>query len=98
MPSITIDFDAPTPVPGSQVLLYGFSQHDQVVFKSRHAFRIPVHRSGVSRRVGEFLQPEMGAYPATPGGPITDSGGNLLGILMDVEVLGQQSEIPAYAI
>ncbi len=72
------------PVPGSDIYLFGFPlghlsvQEGETVIAS-------TFRGILSRNVGGQMQVDAGVHPGNSGGPITDSSGRVVGVVVSVQ-------------
>lgn len=84
--------DVALPPPGSDIFLLGFPlgflavQDGETVISS-------VFRGILSRKVGDQIQVDAGVHPGNSGGPITDSTGQVVGIVVSVQALPDQTAV-----
>jgi len=82
----------PLPDPGSDIFLLGFPlgflavQDGETVISS-------IFRGILSRKVGDQIQVDAGVHPGNSGGPITDTAGRVVGIVVSVQALPDQTAV-----
>lgn len=81
-----------SPEPGSDVYLFGFPLGNFALQEGERVIA-STFRGILSRRVGENLQVDAGVHPGNSGGPITDRAGRVLGIVVSVQALPDQSAV-----
>ena len=80
------------PQPGSDIFLLGFPlgflavQEGETVISS-------IFRGILSRKVGDQIQVDAGVHPGNSGGPITDTVGRVVGIVVSVQALPDQTAV-----
>lgn len=80
------------PEPGSDIFLVGFPlgflavQDGETVISS-------IFRGILSRKVGDQIQVDAGVHPGNSGGPITDTAGRVVGIVVSVQALPDQTAV-----
>lgn len=100
MPHLTgFKVDVPTPPTMSDVYLHGFplgkralQEGDTVIASS--------FRGILSRQVSNWLQVDAAVHPGNSGGPLTDSNGNVIGVVCRVQRISDETIAPdmGYAI
>lgn len=84
--------EVPLPEPGSDIFLVGFPlgflavQDGETVISS-------IFRGILSRKVGDQIQVDAGVHPGNSGGPITDTAGRVVGIVVSVQALPDQTAV-----
>lgn len=84
--------EVPLPEPGSDIFLVGFPlgflavQDGETVISS-------IFRGVLSRKVGDQIQVDAGVHPGNSGGPITDTAGRVVGIVVSVQALPDQTAV-----
>lgn len=84
--------DVALPQPGSDIFLLGFPlgfiavQDGETVISS-------IFRGILSRKVGDQIQVDAGVHPGNSGGPITDTAGRVVGIVVSVQALPDQTAV-----
>lgn len=84
--------EVPLPDPGSDIFLLGFPlgflavQDGETVISS-------IFRGILSRKVGDQIQVDAGVHPGNSGGPITDTAGRVVGIVVSVQALPDQTAV-----
>lgn len=84
--------DVKLPQPGSDIFLLGFPlgflavQEGETVISS-------IFRGILSRKVGDQIQVDAGVHPGNSGGPITDTAGRVVGIVVSVQALPDQTAV-----
>lgn len=88
------DFTAETrpPEPGTDVYLFGFPLGNFALQEGERVIA-STFRGILSRRVGESLQVDAGVHPGNSGGPITDRGGRVLGVVVSVQAMPDRSAV-----
>ncbi|MEM6673595.1 MAG: trypsin-like peptidase domain-containing protein [Planctomycetota bacterium] len=80
------------PLPGSDIFLFGFPlgflavQEGETVIAS-------TFRGILSRNVGGQIQVDAGVHPGNSGGPITDSAGRVVGVVVSVQALPDRTAV-----
>ena len=84
--------ETPLPQPGSDIFLVGFPlgylavQEGETVISS-------IFRGILSREVGDQIQVDAGVHPGNSGGPITDTAGRVVGVVVSVQALPDQTAV-----
>lgn len=84
--------EVPLPEPGSDIFLVGFPlgflavQDGETVISS-------IFRGILSRKVGDQIQVDAGVHPGNSGGPITDTAGRVVGVVVSVQALPDQTAV-----
>ena len=84
--------EAALPQPGSDIFLVGFPlgflavQEGETVISS-------IFRGILSRKVGDQIQVDAGVHPGNSGGPITDTSGRVVGVVVSVQALPDQTAV-----
>ena len=76
--------DANPPVPGSDIYLFGFPLGHLAVQEGETVIA-STFRGILSRNVGGQMQVDAGVHPGNSGGPITDSAGRVVGVVVSVQ-------------
>jgi S1-C subfamily serine protease/pSer/pThr/pTyr-binding forkhead associated (FHA) protein len=76
--------DARAPMPGSDIYLLGFPLGHLAVQEGETVIA-STFRGILSRNVGGQMQVDAGVHPGNSGGPITDSSGRVVGVVVSVQ-------------
>ncbi|QDV05493.1 putative periplasmic serine endoprotease DegP-like precursor [Planctomycetes bacterium Poly30] len=76
--------DTAPPVPGSDIYLFGFPLGHMAVQEGETVIA-STFRGILSRNVGGQMQVDAGVHPGNSGGPITDSDGRVVGVVVSVQ-------------
>ncbi|MFT7170353.1 MAG: S1-C subfamily serine protease/pSer/pThr/pTyr-binding forkhead associated (FHA) protein [Paracoccaceae bacterium] len=76
--------DAKAPQAGSDIYLFGFPLGHMAVQEGKTVIA-STFRGILSRNVGGQMQVDAGVHPGNSGGPITDSAGRVVGVVVSVQ-------------
>ncbi len=93
MPTLT-DFrtDVPPPTAGSDIYLFGFPLGHLAVQEGETVIA-STFRGILSRNVGGQMQVDAGVHPGNSGGPITDTEGRVVGVVVSVQALPDRTAV-----
>lgn len=80
------------PTPGSDVFLFGFPLGNFALQEGQRVIA-STFRGILSRQVDGVLQVDAGVHPGNSGGPITDSSGQVIGVVFSVQALPDQTAV-----
>ena len=84
--------ESAVPNPGSDVYLFGFPLGNFALQEGERVIA-STFRGILSREVGDNLQVDAGVHPGNSGGPITDPTGRVIGVVVSVQSLPDQSAV-----
>ncbi|MFT4538648.1 MAG: S1-C subfamily serine protease/pSer/pThr/pTyr-binding forkhead associated (FHA) protein [Planctomycetota bacterium] len=79
------------------VYLFGFPLGNFVLQQGETVIA-SAFRGILSRSVGDRLQVDAGVHPGNSGGPVTDGEGNVIGVVVSVQVEPSSGSTPVYSI
>lgn len=93
MPTLTaFTPDVVAPLPGSDIYLFGFPLGHLAVQEGETVIA-STFRGILSRNVGGQMQVDAGVHPGNSGGPITDSAGRVIGVVVSVQALPDRTAV-----
>lgn len=82
----------PAPDPGSDVFLFGFPLGNFALQEGQRVIA-STFRGILSRYVDGVIQVDAGVHPGNSGGPITDTQGHVLGVVVSVQALPDRTAV-----
>ncbi len=81
-----LDLERPSPARGTEVFLLGFPLGKRAM-QQGDTMIASTFRGIVSRQVGAYLQVDAAVHPGASGGPVIDSHGNVIGVVVGMQVV-----------